>query len=63
MRLSVTVELFLSPEVISRENIDKNQAMGLVGSAIESALHNLGELVHFSAIETQVTKEGPNAAN
>lgn len=63
MRISVTVELFLDPEILQNTKMHRNQAMNVVSSAIEDAVEGLGKIVSSSMVTTQVTKEGPSAAN
>ena len=62
MRISITMEVFLNPELLYKDKINKHQAMGMVGNVLEGALTELGELVSASSINSTVL-EGPDAAN
>lgn len=63
MRINISVEVFLNPEILYREKIDNQQAMAMLSASIEDAVNDMGEIIGAFGVITKVVKEGPSAAN
>jgi hypothetical protein len=64
MRISVGIELFLNPEILQKEKVDKDQALNLVLGVVKDSLNTvLVDFIQASVVTGSVIKEGPKAAN